>query len=236
MISKLIEVARRDGPAAEEYRQTFLFETQDDDATVATALRELNERSVLTDVDGNQAEPIRWQCSCLQRKCGSCAMVVNGTPRAACDVRLARLRGRKVTLEPLRKFPVVADLVVDRHAVYDRLREAEVWLRDNVELPEGKRGSVAYEASRCLQCGCCLEVCPNFSTQGSFGGMAAMVPLSRLLAETAGADRDRLVASYRKAVHAGCGTSLACRNVCPAEIDIAGLMARSNAAILWRLR
>ena len=31
----------------------------------------------------------------------------------------------------------------------------------------------------------------------------------------------------------GCGKSFACRNICPARIDIERLMARSNAAFLW---
>ena len=163
-------------------------------------------------------------------------MLVNGVPRAACDVRLSELRGELVTLAPLRKFPVVADLVVDRQAVFGRLREVELWLEDEVGLPAGRRGSVAYEASRCLECGCCLEVCPNFAADGPFGGMATMVPFARLLAETTGADRARLAAQYRASVFAGCGKSLACRNVCPAKIDIAGLMARSNAAAIWRRR
>lgn len=233
MIEKLIDVLRCAGPGARQWHQTFLYTTDDDGATVATALRELNERSPLLDVDGVEAEPIRWECSCLQRKCGSCAMVVNGRPGAACDVRLSSLRGKRVTLEPLRKFPLVADLVVDRQVVYDRLRDMEVWLEREVELPKGRRNADAYEASRCLQCGCCLEVCPNFAASGDFGGMAAMVPVARLLAETDADERRRLAASYRSAVFSGCGKSLACRDVCPAKIDLAHLMSRSNAAAVW---
>lgn len=233
MISKLIDVARCAGAGSPTYRQVFRYESADAGATVATALRELNERPRLEDVEGVLAEPIRWQCSCLQRKCGSCAMLVNGVPRLACDVRLAQLRAERVTLAPLRKFPLVADLVVDRHAVYDRLREVEIWLEQEVGLPSGRPSMRAFEASRCLECGCCLEVCPNFSTEGSFGGMATMVPLARLLEESGGDQRRRLAASYRAAVFAGCGTSLKCRDICPAGIDIAQLMSRSNAVAVW---
>lgn len=233
MISKLIDIERCAGPGQPVYLQTFSYETEDEGATVATVLRELNEREPLVDTQGAHADPIRWECSCLQRKCGACAMVVNGVPRAACDVRLAVLRGKRVTLAPLHKFPLVADLVVDRQAVFGRLRQTEVWLQQEVELPTGRRGSTAYEASRCLQCGCCLEVCPNFSTQGTFGGMATMVPFARLLAEADVDERRRLATRYRETVFAGCGKSLACRKVCPAGIDIAHLMSRSNAAAVW---
>ena len=236
---KLLEIARRTAPDAPEYRQTFVFETDDDQATVATALRELNARPQLADVDGNRAAPIRWECSCLQKKCGACAMIIGGVPRLACDTRLAKLRGERVTLEPLRKFPVIADLLVDRDAVFERLRELDAYLTSEVGLPARRSANeAAYEASRCLECCCCLEVCPNFSTQGAFGGMATMVPLSRLLAEApkGSPDRAALADSYRQAVFAGCGKSLACRNICPAGIDIAHLMSRSNAAAVWGLR
>ena len=160
-------------------------------------------------------------------------MVIDGVPRLACDVRLAQLRREVVRVDPLRKFPLVADLMVDRSAVFARLNELQTWLDEQVELPQ-RRSEVAYEGSRCLQCGCCLEVCPNFAVEGGFGGMAAMVPLSRLLAEATPADRKRLARAYRAGVYGGCGTSLACRNICPAGIDISGLMARSNAAAVWR--
>lgn len=234
MIDKLIEVTRCAGPGQPVYQQVFAYQSEDEGATVATALRELNERDPLLDVEGNPADPIRWECGCLQRKCGACAMVINGTPRAACDVRLTQLHGKRVTLAPLRKFALVADLVVDRRPVYERLAELGAWFTGTVELPQGRRSVLAYEASRCLQCGCCLEVCPNFSTEGAFGGMATMVPIARLLAEAGEGDRERLAKRYREAVFAGCGKSLACRNVCPAGIDIAHLMARSNAAAIWR--
>ena len=231
--SVLVDIERCDGPGQTPYHQVFSYETTDEGTTVATLLRELNERTPLLDVDGRPAAPIRWECGCLQRKCGACAMVIDGVPRAACDVRLSQLRGKVVRLSPLRKFPLVADLVVDRKAVYGRLREIEAWLAHEVELPTGKAGSLAYEASRCLECGCCLEVCPNFSTVGAFGGMAAMVPLARLLSEASDEDSSRIAASYRAAVFSGCGKSLACRNVCPAGIDLAHLMSRSNAAAVW---
>lgn len=236
MVRALIDVMRCEGPGKDSWHQVFAYETADEGATVATALRELNERAELTDVDGRPAERIRWDCGCLQRKCGACAMVINGEPRAACDVRLSEVRGRRVRLEPLRKFPLVADLVVDRSVVFERLKHLEAWTEQELPLPVGERSTRAFEASRCLQCGCCLEVCPNFSVQGSFGGMAAMVELARLLAEASGEERERLRETYRAVIFAGCGKSLACRRVCPAGIDLAHLMARSNAVAVWRRR
>lgn len=230
---KVLDILRRASAEATPYHQRLVFETEDETATVATALTELNARPALVDEQGVPAEPIMWERSCLQKKCGACAMLIDGVPRVACDTRLSSLRAELVTLAPLRKFPVVADLVVDRHAVFDRLEQTGVWLERKVGVPT-RRSKVAYEASRCLQCGCCLEVCPNFFTEGAFGGMATMVPLARLLSEVQGEERSRLARAYREAVFGGCGKSLACRSICPAGIDIASLMSRSNAAAIWR--
>lgn len=231
---KLIDVLRQSPEReAKPYHQVFAYETDDETVTVATALRELNAAARLVDVEGNAADPISWECSCLQKKCGACAMIVEGRPRAACDAKLAEFKGEIVHLAPLRKFPVIADLAVDRSSLFDRMKQLELWLGESVELPT-RNGPLAYEASRCLECGCCLEACPNFSVEGEFGGMAAMVPLTRLILDATGDERARHARAYRQAVYAGCGKSLACRDVCPARIDISRLMSRSNAVAVWR--
>ncbi len=229
---KLLQILRRPSRDATPRWQTFAFESDDEQVTMATALRALNERTELCDVEGVPAEPIRWESSCLQKKCGACAMVIDGVPRLACDTTLASLRGERVRVEPLRKFPVVADLLVDRTVLMHNLVEAGSWLESVADLPT-KRWGIAYEASRCLQCGICLEVCPNFSAQGAFGGMATMVPLARLLPQAPRDQREDMARAYRAKVYGGCGKSLACRNVCPAELDIDKLLSRSNAAAVW---
>ena len=159
-------------------------------------------------------------------------MVVNGRPVLACDARLSDYK-KTVRIEPLRKFPVVADLIVDRSVLFDNLRTLRCWFSDAAEMHE-RAAELGYEASRCLQCGCCLEVCPNFLPGGVFAGMAGAVPLSRLLAEMQGTERRELSELYRRHVYAGCGKSLACRKVCPAGIDVDGLLVNSNAVAVWK--
>ena len=218
-----IEVLRRKRPEALPYIARFDYTPEEGSETVATALTKLNE---------TLSDPIRWECSCLQQKCGACAMVVDGRPTLACAARLSEYKNT-VRVEPLRKFPVIADLIVDRSALFDTLREMHIWLSGAAEQNEGA-AELVYEASRCLQCGCCLEVCPNFSPGETFAGMAAAVPLSRLLAENPGAEKRELEEIYRRRVYAGCGKSLACRNICPAGIDIDRLLSNSNALAVWK--
>lgn len=222
----------RGAPGEAGTRQSFAFETDDPNATVADALERINERTPLLDASGSVAEPITWECSCLQRRCGACAMRVNGRPALACNARLSELGGETIALDPLSKFPLVRDLAVDRDAIYAGLERLGVWLENEVELP-GRRAGVASEASRCLQCGLCLEVCPQFAAEGAFRGTSGMMAMTRLLAEAGKGERKRLAKSYRKQLFGGCAKSLACRDICPQELAIDELVSRSNAAAVW---
>ena len=160
-------------------------------------------------------------------------MRVNGVPRLACDTALKPLSGGPIRLEPLKKFPVVADLIVDRQSLYDNLREMKGWLDREVGL-NASAVDMAYDAARCLQCGCCLEVCPNFMPGQAFAGTAAMPPLARLIAELPRDKKRDLEKTYRKRFYEGCGKSLACRDICPAGIDIERLLVNSNAMAVWK--
>ncbi len=227
----VLDVLRRAGADQPPYRQRFLYEYDDPAATVATALNDLNGRDELTDEQGAPAEPIAWSNSCLQRRCGACAMRINGTPALACDTRLKKL-GRVARLEPLLKFPVVRDLRVDREIMREGLRRAGAFLER--EAGPGASGDDSYDASRCLRCGLCLEVCPNFAPGGRFLGAAGLAALTRLIHAAQGDERKRLSALYKRHVYAGCGKSLACRDICPAGLPLDAMLSRSNAAAVWR--
>ena len=230
-----IEILRQKNPDSAPYRQTLSYTTDDKEMTVATLLKTLNADPDLSDIDGEPVRRIEWECSCLQKKCGACAMRINGKPRLACDTKLGEFKDGKVTLEPFKKFPVVADLIVDRSVMFRNLKNIGLWLEKEARHPK-KGEDVAYEASRCLQCGCCLEICPNWYAGGVFFGTAAIVPTSRLLTTLPDAVQKELRRAYRKHLYGGCGKSLACRKVCPAGIDIDGLLVNSNAIAVWRRR
>ncbi len=227
------EILRHRRGAAESRWQRVEIELPDENATVATALAAINARPDLKDAEGAPVGHVAWDCSCLQKKCGACAMRIDGVPRLACDTRLSELGAGPVRLEPLKKFPVVEDLVVDRTAMFDNLRQLHSWLDREVRLREDQV-DVAYEASRCLQCGCCLEVCPNFMPGERFAGTAALPPLARLIEELAPSKKEEVYRLYTRRVYEGCGKSLACRNICPAGIDVEKLLVNSNAIAVWK--
>ena len=221
----------RQSPGGKPRTQGIDYATDNENAAVATALMDMNRDADLKDIEGKPVGRIAWECSCLQKKCGACAMRINGVPRLACDARLADLGGT-VRLEPLRKFPVVADLVVDRSVMMENLKQLKLWLEREVQLTQ-TASDTAYDASRCLQCGCCLEVCPNFLPGEGFFSAAAMVPAARLIAELAPAKKEELYRQYGKHFYNGCGKSLACRDICPAGLDTERLLVNTNAAAVW---
>src|SRR5438045_826891 len=55
---------------------------------------------------------VRWNCKA--GKCGSCSAEINGSPRLMCMTRLNALPlDEPVTIEPMKAFPHVKDLVTD---------------------------------------------------------------------------------------------------------------------------
>ena len=228
-----ITILRQADRDSEPYRQTVLFTTDDAEMTDATLLKTLNATPNLTDTDGKAVSNIQWECSCLQKKCGACTMRINGRPRLACDVKLSVFKNGNILLEPLKKFPVIADLIVDRSIMFENLKNIGLWLEK--EARHTKRGEeIAYEASRCLQCGCCLEVCPNFIPGEDFYSAASFVPTARVLSELPKKDKAEILISYVDKVYKGCGKSLSCCDICPAQIDIEHLLVNNNAVAVWK--
>ena len=226
-----MRIKRQNSFEAEAFYQTILRDC-DAETNIATLLREINAEEVL-DIDGIPVGEIAWECSCLQKKCGACAMRINGVPRLACDTKIGDLKSKTVTLEPLKKFPVVRDLIVDRSVLRENLIALHNWLESEATKSR-KTVDLAYDASRCIQCGCCLEVCPNFTAGESFFGAAAFVPASRILSQLPNGKKNDLVQEYGKHIYNGCGKSLSCHDICPVGIDVEHKLSNSNAVAVWK--
>src|SRR6476620_11351028 len=65
-------------------------------------------------IQADQANDLAVRWNCKAGKCGSCSAEVNGNPRLMCMTRLNQLDlSAPVTVEPMRAFPHVKDLVTD---------------------------------------------------------------------------------------------------------------------------
>src|ERR1019366_1366247 len=131
-----------------------------------------------TDRYGKQTMPITYDSNCLEEVCGSCAMRINGRAAMACS-RLLRTPGETVRLEPLSRFPVVRELIVDRSVLFENLKRVKAWVPvdGTYDLGPGPRVASAvqeqaYPLSRCISCCLCLEVCPQMTGETRFVGAA----------------------------------------------------------------
>ena len=65
-------------------------------------------------IQAEQAQDLAVRWNCKAGKCGSCSAEINGQPKLMCMTRLASLNlAAPVTVEPMRAFPLIRDLVTD---------------------------------------------------------------------------------------------------------------------------
>jgi succinate dehydrogenase / fumarate reductase iron-sulfur subunit len=220
----LVKIKRQSSPNTEPYWQSFTYEG-DGHVTVSAVLDSLNYTDDLFDTEGNPAPKIRWECSCMQAVCGGCAMVINGVPALACATFADEVKGGELVLEPLSKFPVVADLIVDRSVIYENLISAKAYL-DSIAKGD-KQHAQQYSVAKCLKCGLCLEVCPNYRPGGDFFG-AVLANESYLIASQSSDKKPGIVKAYKTHFGAGCSKALSCQSVCPAGIETITSIMRMN--------
>ena len=229
------KVLRQDGPAKSDSKRWEEFDVDwHPQMNVISALMEIRRNPVTT--SGAKVAPVAWESSCLEEVCGACTMVINGRVRQACSALVDRLggEGQTVTVEPMTKFPVVRDLVVDRSRMFDDLKKVKAWIKldGSHELGPGPRQSQevqeeAYPLSRCMTCGCCLEACPQINDSSSFIGAAAINQVRLFNLHPSGKMNagERLEALMVDDVLTGCGKAQNCVVVCPKEIPLVDSIA-----------
>jgi succinate dehydrogenase/fumarate reductase iron-sulfur protein len=127
-------------------------------------------------------EPLAFDYSCRGMSCGLCAMKVNGTPVLACGRQIGK--GEDVTVEPLDRFPVVRDLIVDKTPVHNRiLSDSPQFMRTTplVNPVKMSQESTLYASAlqMCRGCMLCMSVCPAIEQSG-FDGYAGPYVMTRL--------------------------------------------------------
>ncbi|MGN0421670.1 MAG: 2Fe-2S iron-sulfur cluster-binding protein [Lachnospiraceae bacterium] len=221
----LVKIKRQTDNESEPYWQTFEYKGTRN-TTVASLLDELNYTDDLYDIEGNPAPRIRWECSCMQKLCGACAMIINGIPALACNTFLNDMPENELVLEPLSKFPVVADLIVDRSIIEENLKKAEIYMGE-FSKSNPKEYEQQYSTAKCLKCGLCLEICPNYKRGENFYG--ALFANNVYLIHSQSKDRKKkLKQKYASNFAAGCSKVLSCEKICPMGISTLSSMLKMN--------
>jgi succinate dehydrogenase / fumarate reductase iron-sulfur subunit len=226
----VLKIKRQDTPDTAPYWQTFSipYKPNMNITSVLQAIA-MNPKTA----SGERTTPLTYDAACLEEVCGSCTMVINGKVRQACSALIDPIRAEvgdgPVTLEPMTKFPVVRDLVVDRTRMFENLKRIKAWIPVDGYYNQGpgpkidpKKQDELYAMSRCMTCGCCLEACPQFTKDNTFVGAQVISQVKYFnLHPTGKVDADeRLEEIMGEGGITDCGNAQNCVKVCPKEIPL----------------
>ncbi len=263
-----VRVLRQDRPRLPSYWQTFSLD-HEPEMNVTSVLQRIAALS--RTASGQHVAPVAYDANCLEEVCGSCTMLINGRVRQACSALVDRLladRPEEIELRPMSKFPVVRDLVVDRRRLFRALENLQGWIPVDgyYDAGAGPRQSPtqqqeAYPLSKCMNCGCCLEACPQYIPidvrredaetdqqfekrrdevfDRNFIGAHANNQTVLTNSHPTGAmtANERLEALISQGGIQNCGKASNCQAVCPQEIPLMTSWARAGrATVLYSLK
>jgi succinate dehydrogenase / fumarate reductase, iron-sulfur subunit len=187
---------------------------------------------VLDSVHRIQAEQandlaVRWNCKA--GKCGSCSAEINGMPRLMCMTRLNSLPlDQPVTVEPMKAFPHIKDLVTDVSWNYSVKKSITKFTPCRPDAADGtfrmaqKDADRVQEFRKCIECYLCQDVCHvlrDHHMHDQFIGPRFLVYTAALEMNPLD-DADR-VPDLRKQHGIGlCNITKCCTKVCPESITI----------------
>jgi len=194
----------------------------------------------LHEVKWKQDGTLAFRRSCAHGVCGSDAMLVNGVNRLACKVLMKDL-GERITVEPMRGFAVVKDLVVDMDAFFGKYRSVQPFLIVKSATPEKERIQSPEERERfddttkCILCGACTTACPSFWSNPDYVGPAAIVQAHRFLFDSRdqGGPERLAVLGSRDGVWR-CRTIYNCTDACPRGIEVTRAIGEVKKELLFR--
>lgn len=180
-------------------------------------------------IQASQATDLAVRWNCKAGKCGSCSAEVNGNPKLMCMTRLNDLPlSEPVTIEPMKAFPLLRDLVTDVSWNYQVKKSIRPFKARKPDAPDGTwRVSQAdvdrvQEFRKCIECYLCQDVCHilrDHTLHDRFIGPRFLVYIAALEMNPID-DDDRLEDLKRKHGVGFCNITRCCTKVCPEHITI----------------
>ncbi|MDX1564712.1 MAG: succinate dehydrogenase/fumarate reductase iron-sulfur subunit [Phycisphaeraceae bacterium] len=169
----------------------------------------------------------RWNCKA--GKCGSCSAEVNGKPKLMCMTRLSDLDlNEEVTIEPMRAFPPMRDLVTDVSWNYEVKKKIKPFKPRDPDHDDGTWSMSQDDVDRvqefrkCIECFLCQDVCHvlrDHHKHAEFIGPRFFVYSAALEMHPLDTE-DRLADLKREDGIGYCNITKCCTKVCPEHITI----------------
>jgi succinate dehydrogenase / fumarate reductase, iron-sulfur subunit len=169
----------------------------------------------------------RWNCKA--GKCGSCSAEINGMPKLMCMTRLDTIPlDEPVTVEPMKAFPLIKDLVTDVSWNYAVKKAIPKLKTRKPDAPDGtwrmQQEDIerVQEFRKCIECFLCQDVCHvlrNHHMHAEFMGPRFLVYSAALEMQPLDTD-DRLEHLRNEGGIGLCNITKCCTKVCPEDIHI----------------
>jgi succinate dehydrogenase / fumarate reductase iron-sulfur subunit len=183
---------------------------------------------VLHRIQAREAQDLAVRWNCKAGKCGSRSVEINGRPKLACMTRMNSFAPDAViTVQPLKAFPVVKDLVTDVSWNY-RVNRRIPPFRPRADAAGQPFVMVQADVDRiqefrkCIECFLCQDVCHvlrDREAQDRFVGPRFMIRLAGL--EMHPMDGEDRIPRVRDEFGSGmCNITKCCTDVCPESIQI----------------
>jgi succinate dehydrogenase / fumarate reductase, iron-sulfur subunit len=180
-------------------------------------------------VQASQANDLACRWNCKAGRCGSCSAEINGKPKLMCMTRLDELPpDQPVTVEPMKAFPLIRDLVTDVSWNYQAKKKIKEFKPRPPDAPDGTWRMAQSDVDRvqefrkCIECFLCQDVCHvlrDHNKHAEFVGPRFLVFAAAL--EMHPLDTEDRLAELKKAAGIGyCNITKCCTKVCPESIKI----------------
>ena len=194
---------------------------------------EVTEGMVVLDavhqIQAESANDLACRWNCKAGKCGSCSAEVNGMPKLMCMTRLNAMDlSQSVTIEPMRAFPPIKDLVTDVSHNYRAKKKIKPFQPRKPDNADGSWNMLQQDVERvqefrkCIECFLCQDVCHvirEHHLHEEFAGPRHMVYAAAL--EMHPLDVEDRREDLKNAHGIGfCNITKCCTNVCPENITI----------------
>jgi len=135
---------------------------------------EVTEGMVVLDsvhqIQAESANDLACRWNCKAGKCGSCSAEVNGHPRLMCMMRMdevldATPEGQPVTIQPIKAFKPVKDLVADVSGNFEVKKKIKPFKPRPPDAEDGTWRMAQEDVDRvqefrkCIECFLCQDVC-----------------------------------------------------------------------------